>query len=101
MRDLPMGGNFAVDQTTTTGLTFGLRAGVIVQGTGRTAVVAGTLTLTDNATNWVCIGGTAVVVNSGATPNKGSILYKVITVSGVITTITDLRGCIVTAETSF
>lgn len=101
VRDLPMGGNFAVDQTTTTGLTFGLRAGVIVGGNTRTAVVAGTVALTDDSTNWVHISGTVIAVNSGANPTLGAVLYKVVTASGVITTITDLRGCIVTDVISF
>lgn len=101
VQTLPFGGNFSVDATTTTGLTFGMRAGVIVSGQARTALVAGTVALTDDATNWVHILGSAVAVNSGASPDAGGLLYKVVTVSGVITAITDLRGAIVTEETSF
>ncbi len=101
VQDLPMGGNFSVDADTTTGLTFGLQAGVIVKGDTRDAVAAGTVALTDDETNWVYISGTVVATNSGANPNKAELLYKVVTASGIITTITDLRGCIVTTETSF
>lgn len=101
VQDLPIGGQFAVDQTTTTGLTFGFRSGLKVTGDTRVVIATGTVALTDDATNWVHITASTVTVNSGATPTEGHLLYKVITASGVITTITDLRGCIVTVETSF
>lgn len=99
---LPFGGNFAVNADTTTGLTFGLRAGVIVSGITRTAVVAGTLVLTASVTNWIyIIGDDALGVNNGAAPTEGGLLYKVVTDVNSITSITDLRGAIVTEETSF
>lgn len=94
-------GAFCVDAATTTGLTFGYTAGYIVSGSGRSAVAAGTKTLTDNATNWIYTAGAAVSVNSGANPTGNTVLYKVTTASGVITAIVDYRGALVTTKTSF
>ncbi len=101
VQDLPFGGNFSVNADTTIGLTFGFRAGVIVDGKTRTALAAGTLALTASVTNWICIQGTALVVNNGAAPSRGALLYKIVTDGSGITVITDLRGSIVTKETSF
>ena len=101
VQDLPMGGQFAVNADTTTGLTFGFRAGTHIAADVRTAVSAGTVTLTDDATNWVHFSGATVAVNGGANPTRGGVLYKVTTASGVITAIVDYRGCIVTEETAF
>ena len=101
--DLTVSGNLNIDPATTTGLTFGFTAGFIITGTstGRAVVAAGTVTLTDDATNWVYESGATVAVNSGANPVSARILYKVTTVSGVITAIVDYRGAIVTDKTSF
>jgi hypothetical protein len=94
-------GAFSVDAATTTGLTFGYTAGYIVSILGRTNVVAGTVTLTDNATNWIYTAGASVAVNSGANPTGNTVLYKVTTASGVITAIVDYRGALVTNKVSF
>ena len=101
--NVTVAGNLNVDAATTTGLTFGYTAGFIITGTstGRSTVAAGTVTLTDDATNWVYESGSTVAVNSGATPTSARILYKVTTASGVITAIIDYRGAIVTGKTSF
>lgn len=101
--DLTVGGNLNVNAATTTGLTFGYTAGYIVTGTGtgRSIVAAGTVTLTDDATNWVYEDGSSVSTNSGTTPTGNRILYKVTTASGVITDIVDYRGAIVTSVTGF
>jgi hypothetical protein len=99
--NLTMSGSFSVNPVTTTGLTFGYTGGIIVAFDVRTVVVAGTVSLTDDATNWVYENGSTVSANSGASPTLSSILYKVTTASGVITAIVDYRGALVTNKTSF
>lgn len=83
---------FKYDPATTTGLTFGFDGATYALGPNPVIVAAGTVLLTDDATNIVEVssGGvvSAVVIGSeGQVP-----LYKVVTASGVITTITDLRA---------
>ena len=101
--NLTLAGTFSFDPATTTGLTFGHTDGYIITGTGsgRAVVAAGTLTLTDDATNWIYENGSVLAVNSGAAPTLARILYKITTASGVITAIIDYRGAIVTDKTSF
>ena len=94
-------GSFGVDAATTTGLTFGYTAGYIVGISGRTDVSAGTVSLTDDATNWVYTTSSSVATNSGSAPTLATVLYKVVTASGAITSIIDYRGAIVTDKTSF
>ena len=101
--DLTLAGSFSQDAATTTGLTFGLTDGYIITGTGsgRVTVAAGTLTMGDDATNWIYEAGETLGSNTGATPSIARVLYKVTTASGVITAVIDYRGCIVTDKTSF
>ncbi len=97
---LPMSGQFDVDADTTTALTFGFTAGISVNAELRVAVVAGTVTLT-NATNWIMLIDDVITVSAGANPTRGTVLYKVVASGGVITAITDMRGCVITTTTSF
>jgi hypothetical protein len=101
VENLPFSGNLSIDADTTTGLTLGYTAGYIVNKSTRTAVSAGTVALTDDATNWIYEDKTVVLVNAGAAPTLATILYKVITASGIITSITDYRGATVTDKVSF
>lgn len=87
--------SFAVDAATTTGLTFGYRAAKFAGGSGRVNVAAGTVTLTDNATNIVKVNKTSGAVSVGAGDSGSAILYSVVTSSGAITSITDLRAALI------
>ncbi len=101
MELLGMSGNFAIDEATTTGLTLGYFAGVYIITSSVTQIAAGTIALTDDATNWVTCTSGGVSANSGANPTVPDVLYKVTTASGVITAIVDVRGAIVTQEILF
>lgn len=93
--DNPFYGDLAVNPATTTGLTFGYTAGIFVddKDTSSTTISASTVALTDDATNIVYDNdGTIGVAVSGAEPLEVRRLYEVVTASGSITTITDLRG---------
>ena len=85
-------GQFLLDPATTTGLTFGFKLGRFSNGPTAVSVSAGTVALTDDATNIVQVSkvGTVTAVVSGA--ESQNVLYKVTTVSGVITAIVDLRS---------
>ncbi len=95
-----MSGQFDIDADTTTGLTLGFTAGVSVNAELRVAVSAGTIALT-NATNWITLIEDVVTVNAGTNPTRGTVLYKIVASGGAITTITDMRGCVITTTTSF
>jgi hypothetical protein len=85
---------FKVNPATTTGLTFGMNAGIVVEGQTVTSIVAGTVALTDDAVNyvWVTTGGFQV----GLTGVQGvNMLYRVTAASGAITQIEDFRGAVV------
>ena len=88
---------FAVNPATTTGLTFGYKAGTFALQGAEVDVAAGTVTLTDNETNIVQVssGGAVAAVVSGSGDEAGYPLYKVTTVSSAITAIEDLRACLV------
>lgn len=88
---------FDEDAGTTTGLTWGYQAGSVRVGEVITDYAANTVTLTDEATNYVEIDpvGTAVTVNqSGFTPGRIPI-RQVTTTGGAIDTSTDMRAWIV------
>ena len=101
MELLGMSGNFAIDEATTTGLTLGFFSGIYVSANSVTTIAAGTIVLTDDATNWVTATSGGVTANSGANPTIPDVLYKVTTASGIITAIVDIRGAIITQETVF
>lgn len=88
INDSKIGSMFALDPATTTGLTFGYKAGTFSNALASVVVSAGTVTLTDDATNEVNMTSGGAVSANGA----GGVLYDVTTASGVITAITDKRG---------
>lgn len=90
---------FALDPATTTGLTLGFTAGFNSLGSTVNAIAASTVTLVDDATNWVHLHET--FIDASVLPSLPSVLYKVVTASGVITSITDHRGTIPTNKTAF
>lgn len=110
-------GPFAQDAATTSGLTFGYKAGLVqaadphVAGASTVvAVDAGTILLTNNATNYVFWAKSNNVGSPFETPGifkvtsatvgypvvyEGEyccLLYKVVTAGGAITSVTDLRA---------
>jgi hypothetical protein len=93
-------GNMSIDADTTTGLTLGYTAGYTVAGGVRSAVSAGTVSLTDDDVNWVTAAGTPTV-NIGDSPSSNVLLYKVTTASAAITEIIDYRGALITNKASF
>src|SRR6185312_6988183 len=85
-------GPWAQNTATTTGLTYGYFGGEIVVSGALTRIANGTVTLTDNTTNYVqrSIAGVASVNTTGFT--LGSIpMAKVVTASGAITSVEDDR----------
>lgn len=88
---------FILNPATTTGLTFGYKAGSFSLHGAEVEVVAGTVTLTDNETNIVQIstGGTISAVVEGSGDEAGFPLYRVTTLSSAITAIEDLRAAVV------
>lgn len=100
LSDLVIGGpiesQFEQDQETTTGLTFGYRAGIYNSGTNYTLIPAGTVTLDNNAISDVYIDTTTtpVVAESivSLTPATNILLLARVTTSGgAITNVDDLR----------
>lgn len=84
---------FSTDPGNITGLTFALEAGKLTTGSGSTVVAAGTVSLTDDTTNYVYIDSGSVAVGDDTIPASAThLLYEVVTASGVITGITDLRA---------
>jgi len=90
---------FAIDPSTTTGLTLGYKAGVIVDGWNITQVSAGTLSLTANADNWVYVSSTTLAVATA--PGLPGVLFKVTTDGSGITSIEDHRGTVPTNQSTF
>lgn len=74
------------------GLTFGYNAGRIRYGATIVPVAAGSVILTDNATNYVEVGldGTVHVNVAALTPDHVP-LFTVVTSNGAVSTVTDLR----------
>lgn len=83
---------------THSGINFAYRSGIYRDGTAVTKISAGTIALTDNATNYVEIDVAAGTVTANTTGfSEGNIpLYEVVTVSGEITTVTDRRAFVQT-----
>lgn len=96
--EITAGGNasFAQSTTTTTGLTFGYKAGVFVdQYAGTlTEIAAGTIALTANDTNYIVYRpgtGVAKVVGTWSVTEGDVPLWKVVTDGSSITSIKDIR----------
>jgi hypothetical protein len=86
--DSHVNSNFLVNAATTTGLTFGVKAGEIINGVLVTAVGAGTIALADDTVDQlVFISAGVLALGSG-----DFLLYEVTTASGVITVINDKRA---------
>ena len=84
---------FDENSATTTGLTWGYKAGLLRNDTTLVTVTAGTVSLTDDTTNYVEIdsSGTVYVVASAFTAGRVPI-RSVVTASGVQTVSTDQRA---------
>ncbi len=96
LEDTQIAGQFSHDRGTTTGLTFGIRAGFFLLDNRVEAINASTTALVDNDTNFVYINWTPTpaVIATRLTDwptDKYTPCYKVTTVSGAITSIEDWR----------
>jgi len=89
----PLGGYYAQDTITTSGLTFGFQAGVVRNDNVVVDTAAGTITLVDNATNYVEVNPNTGVVSTNTTGFTTLLvpLFVVTTVSGAITDVDDRR----------
>lgn len=86
---------FAQDADTTTGLTFGYKAGRFFNGASIVEVSAGTLALTNNTTNYVEVTSAGVVSTNTSGFTAGRLpLYTVVTSGGAITTVTNRKPMI-------
>lgn len=83
---------WAADRPNIAGLTYAYKGGTVLSGGVYSLVAAGTIALTDNATNYVerTPGGTVSKNTSGFSATKIP-MAKVTTVSGAITAIVDQR----------
>ncbi len=90
---LSMSALFDENSATTTGLTWGYKGGTFRNDNVITTVAAGTVSLTDDTTNYVEVGtnGTVYVVASSFTATRIPI-RTVVTASGVQTVSTDKRA---------
>lgn len=87
--------DFVQNSATTTGLTYGYKAGVIRIDNVTTAVAAGTIALTNTATNYVEVTGSGVVSTNTTGFTAGRFpMATIVTSGGVITSVTDKRGII-------
>ena len=87
-----LGEVFATDSSTTTGLTWGYSAGSVRFDNVITAVAAGTVSLTDNATNYIEIDSAGIVTRNTTAFTTGRIpIRQIVTLAGVQTTSTDKR----------
>jgi hypothetical protein len=87
--------DFQQDSGTTTGLTFGYKAGKFRNDNAIVSVAAGTVTLTGSATNYVEVDSAGVVSVNTTGFTSGSIpLFEVVTTSGTISSVTDKRSCL-------
>lgn len=89
---LSASGIFGKDQRSTTGLTWGYYGGLY----NGADIADGTVTLTDNATNYVVVLRSSGVLSVSTSTTNGANalyarLYKLTTVSGVVTTQVDQR----------
>lgn len=88
-----LGEVFAVNTATTTGLTWGYTAGSVRFDNTVTAVAAGTVSLTDNATNYVEVASDGTVSRNTTGFTSGRIpIRQIVTLAGVQTTSTDKRS---------
>jgi hypothetical protein len=84
---------FAENSSTTTGLTWGYKAGLVRFDNTITSVAAGTVSLTNNATNYIEINSSGVVSRNTTGFTSGQIpIRTVVTSAGVQTTSTDRRS---------
>ena len=84
---------FDENSATTTGLTWGYKAGAIRKGATVTDVSAGTISLTDDATNYIEINSTGTVSRNTTSFTNGKIpLRQVLVASGLQSTSTDKRA---------
>ena len=83
------------DSDTTTGLTWGYKAGIIQFNNAITSVDAGTLGLEDDDTNYVEVNSSGEVVKNTSAFNSGSIPLRLIVCSGGVQTSTDKRSWLV------
>lgn len=92
------GGAFTQDLDTTTGLTFGYKAGRLFNGSTTISVAAGTVALSASATNYVeCSRAGVVSKNTVGFTAKSVPLFTVVTGVSAISSVTsskDLLGCI-------
>lgn len=84
---------FAQDHAITSGLTFGHRGGIIRSDNSITTVSSGTLSLTDDATNYIeADGNGAVSVNTDGFTSGSIPLFEITTESGEILSVSDRRA---------
>ncbi len=95
MQGSQINGAFAVDGTTTTGLTFGYKAVDYVYQGIEINVSAGTTLLVDDTVNDVLMDRQTGVVSVGSGNSGNMTLYRVTTASGNITSIVDTRAAYV------
>lgn len=81
-----------LDASTTTGLTFGYKAGYAQGDSANNLIAAGTVTLTDNTINYIYIKNLDIASSTTVPTTFDDMLYRVTTASGAITVIEDLRG---------
>lgn len=85
--------DFANDVATTTGLTYGYKAGSIRNDNAPVDVAAGTVALTASTTNYVEVSGAgAISANTSGFTSGRFPMAQVVTGASTITTITDKRG---------
>jgi hypothetical protein len=88
-----LSGTFEEDASTTTGLTWGYTAGTVRFDNTVTVVAAGTISLTDDATNYIEINSAGTVSRNTTGFTSGRIpVREVVCASGVQTTSTDKRS---------
>lgn len=84
---------FDVNSATTTGLTWGYKAGTVRFDNTITSVLAGTVSLTDDATNYVEVDSAGTVSRNTTGFTSGRVpIRTVVTASGVQGTSTDKRS---------
>lgn len=84
--------DFAQDPDTTSGLTFGYKAGALRDDDSIISVSAGTVSLTDDATNYVEVDSSGTVSANTSGFTIGQIpLHEIVTSSGSISSVTDKR----------
>ena len=84
---------FANNPDTTTGLTWGYKAGTIRVDQTVTAVAASTISLTDTATNYIEVNSAGTVSRNTTAFTSGRVpLYTVVCAGGVQTVVTNKRA---------